>query len=189
MRYRSLALACLPAILITACAAPGPSASVAASSSASSSGGAPVACAGRPGSVVDVASEPNWREFGEYRTWTTAEGNCLIRIDVISDRPGPAHCGFDAARVIITGMPIGARFSSQADAAEYVRDPENVLGDPDTAAAFDPDADLPPGAVDTGFRQDDTALWFDPADQSVIYLVTDGSAERWPLDRTPTLCS
>ena len=57
-----------------------------------------------------------------------------------------------------------------------------------TASAFDPDAELPTGAVDTGFRQGTTELWVDPPDRSAIYLVSEGSVERWPLDPEPTLC-
>lgn len=146
-----------------------------------------VTCAAPAGAVTDVASEPNWRRYGDYRMWTAADG-CLVRIDVLADRPGPAHCGWQTARVIITGIPIGARYSDERNDANYVRDPDNVFGDPATALAFDPDADLPPGAVDRGFRQRATELWVDPADGSVIYLVTGTSIERWPLDSQPAIC-
>ncbi|MGH2489204.1 MAG: hypothetical protein ACRDFR_06290, partial [Candidatus Limnocylindria bacterium] len=64
-----------------------------------------------------------------------------------------------------------------------------VFGDAETAAAFDPDADLPAAAEDTGFRQDGTELWMDRADESAIYLVTGTSIERWPLDPEPTGCT
>jgi hypothetical protein len=143
----------------------------------------PVTC----GAATDVASEPNWRQYAEYRSWTTADG-CLVRIDVLGDRPGPAHCGFEAARVIITGIPIGARYADEGSAT-YVRDPGNVFGDPATASAFDPDAKLPEGAVDTGLREQGTELWIDRTDRSAIYLVTAGSVERWPLDPDPAGCA
>lgn len=145
-------------------------------------------CDAPDGSVNDVASEPDWRQFAEYREWTTADG-CLLRIDVLADRPGPEHCGFEAARVIITGIPVGARYADESNGAEYIRDPEDVFGDPDTAAAFDPDAELPAGAEDTGFREGETELWVDPTDESAIYLVTGTSTESWPLDLEPTGCA
>jgi len=146
-------------------------------------------CSGREGSVVDVATEPDWRQFSDYRQWWTAEGGCLIRIDVLADRPGPEHCGYESSRVIITGIPFGARYSNQRDAAEFVRDPDNVLGDAATSNAFDPDVQLPERAQDTGFRTIDTQLWVDPTDGSSIYLVLGDRVERWPRDPTPTICS
>ncbi len=136
----------------------------------------------------DVANEPDWRELAEYRDWTTTDG-CLIRIDVLGDRPGAEHCGFESARAIVTGEPVGARYTDANDDAEYIRDPENVFGDADTAAAFDPDAELPAGAEDTGFRQGATELWVDPADESAIYLVTGDVTELWPFDPEPTGCA
>lgn len=148
----------------------------------------PVICPAREGSVVDVASEPDWRQHADYRPWTTADGNCLIRIDVIADRQGPAHCGWQAARVIVTGIPVGARYADDRNDAVYVRDPDDVFDDPATASAFDPDADLPEGAVDTGWRQGDTELWIDPADVTAIYLRLGTSTERWPLDTEPAGC-
>lgn len=147
----------------------------------------PHRCEAEGGAVTDVAGEPDWRRWADYRSWTTAEG-CLVRIDVLADRPGPAHCGYESARVIITGKHVGARYGGPGNSAHYVKDPDNVFGDAATAAAFDPDAKLPEGAVDAGFRQEATELWVDPSDGSAIYLVSGGSVERWPLDPEPTLC-
>lgn len=144
-------------------------------------------CDAEAGAVTDVSGEPNWRRWADYRPWTTADG-CLVRIDVLADRLGPDHCGFESARVIITGKPVGTRYTGGDNSAEYVRDPGNVFGDRATASAFDPDAEFPTGAVDTGFRQGTTELWVDPPDRSAIYLVSEGSVERWPLDPEPTLC-
>ena len=149
----------------------------------------PRVCAGREGSVVDIATEPQWREFSDYRDWWTADGGCLIRIDVIADRPGPEHCGFDAARVIITGIPVGNRYTNSRDAAEFVRDPNNVQGDANTSAGFARDAQLPPVAQDTGYRTTGMELWVDPTDGSSIYLVRGVRVERWPRDLTPAICS
>lgn len=145
-------------------------------------------CDAPDGSVNDVATEPDWRGFGEYREWTTADG-CLLRIDVLGDRPGPEHCGFETARVIVTGIPVGERYTDASDDAEYIRDPENVFGDSDIAAAFDPDAELPADAEDTGFRSEGTELWVVPGDDSAIYLVTGETVESWPHDPEPTGCA
>jgi hypothetical protein len=157
------------------------------SRSASSGAVEPHACGPEAGAITDVAGEPDWRRWADYRPWTDATG-CLVRIDVLADRPGPAHCRYQSARVIITGKPVGTSYAGPGNSAEYVRDPNNVFGDRPTAGAFDPDAELPKGAVDTGFREGSTELWIDPPDGSVIYLVSEGSVERWPLDPDPTLC-
>jgi hypothetical protein len=113
-------------------------------------------------------------------------GGCLVRIDVLADRPGPDHCDMQSARVIITGIPLGARYTSAGDDAEYLRDPNGVLG---ANERFEEDATLPPGAVDTGYRSaSGEALWIVPDDPSSIFLVDDGHIERWPQG-TSALCS
>ncbi len=145
-------------------------------------------CEAHAGSIIDVAHEPDWRRYADYRAWTTADG-CLVRIDVLAERPGPEHCNFQAGRVIITGIPFGSRYSDDRDSATYVRDPENVFDDPATAAAFDPDSELPEHAVDTGLRREGTALWIDRTDPSGVYVVTEAGVERWPLDPAPALCA
>jgi hypothetical protein len=149
----------------------------------------PTICPARQGAVIDVASEPDWRQYADYRSWVSADGRCLVRIDVLADRPGPEHCGFDAARVLVTGIPVGARYTTPEDSAHYVRDPDNAFDDLVTARAFDPDAVLPADAADTGFREGDTQLWVDPSDGSAVYLVTGQTVERWPLDPDPAICS
>ena len=138
--------------------------------------------------MTDVATEPDWRQFSDYREWKSADG-CLVRIDVLADRPGPEHCGFEDARVIITGIPFGARYTDSTNAASYVRDPGNVFDDAATAAALDLDAQLPEGAEDTGLREGGTELWVDPDDNSAIYLVGQNTVERWPLDPQPAGCT
>ncbi len=131
---------------------------------------------------LDVANEPDWRKYTNYREWT--RDGCLVRIDVLADRPGPDHCGWESARVIVTGAPLGSRYSNSDDDVEYIRDPYDVLG---FAAGFEPDATLPPGAIDTAYRSGDLALWIVPGDNSAIYVVSAEGAERWPRGESP-LC-
>lgn len=185
-----LLAACAPSASVSPSSTPlvEPSALASSTPSTAPSEVGVVICNAPEGSVNYVATEPDWRGFGEYREWTTADG-CLLRIDVLGDRPGPEHCGFETARVIVTGVPVGERYTDASDDAEYVRDPEDVFGDPDTAAAFDPDAELPAGAEDTGFREGETELWVDPTDESAIYIVTGTTTESWPLDPEPTGCT
>ena len=136
---------------------------------------------GRPD--LDVANEPLWRQFAEYRDWT--RDGCLVRIDVLADRPGPDHCGMESARVIITGDPLGARYTTSGDDLEYLRDPNGVLG---ANEPFDPAATLPDAAVDTGYRSGTEELWIVPGDSSAIFLVDGDQIERWPLGES-VLCS
>jgi hypothetical protein len=147
---------------------------------------APHECDAASDSVLDVAHEPDWRQYAEYVPWTDVDG-CLVRIDVLGERPGPDHCGWQDAQVLIVGRPLGARYTSPADTVEFVRDPAGVFG-PEFAAGFDADASLPAGAVDSGYRRGDVALWHVPGDQTAIWLVSPDDVERWPAG-TPPLCS
>ncbi len=146
---------------------------------------APVSCTDRAAAEpdLDVAEEPDWRGFADYRDWT--RDGCLVRIDVLAERPGPEHCGMQSARVIATGSPVGARYTNSSDDMEYVRDPNNVFL---LDQIFDADATLPAEAVDTGYRTEDTQLWIVPDDDSSIYLVEADRVERWP-SAEPPVCS
>jgi len=147
----------------------------------------PHECDAAEGSELDVAHEPGWRPYAAYLPWTDRDG-CLLRIDVVAERPGPEHCEWQAARTLIVGQPLGARYTTPADTTEFVRDPAGVYGRPELTAGFDPDATLPPEAVDKGYRRDDLALWHIPGDQTAIWLVSPDGVERWPAGETP-LCS
>jgi hypothetical protein len=143
-----------------------------------------IECESPPGSVTDVANEPKWRSYGDYAPWTDSNG-CLVRVDVLAERPGPAHCGFEDTRVLMVGMPLGSPYTSLATTRRYVRDPKGSYGMPELAAGFEPNAKLPNSARDTGFRLGDSQLWHDPEDTAVIYLRRPSSIERWPLGNPP----
>ena len=91
---------------------------------------------------------------------------------------GPAHCGFESVRVIITGSPLGQPYTSSDDSIHYIRDPNNAMG---LAAELDLTASLPTKAVDAGYRSNTEELWLDPDDSTAIYLVTPDSTERLPM--------
>lgn len=142
-------------------------------------------CRAEAGSVIDVDTEPDWRRHAEYRSWTDADG-CLLRIDVVAERPGPSHCGWEDADVLIVGDPLGERYGSAS--VHFVRDPDGVFGLPELAEGFVADDELPGTAVDSGFRRDGTSLWHVPGDQSQVWLVAGGAVERWPRG-DPPICS
>lgn len=115
--------------------------------------------------------------------WT--RDGCEVSVEVLLDRSGPAECGFDSARVLVVGWPLGTPFLPvDVPDLEYVRDPLDVY---DLGIGFEALDELPDGAVDTGYRREDTSLWMDPTDPSSIYLVGE-IIERWPL-ATPPLCA
>jgi hypothetical protein len=145
----------------------------------------PPAC-GAPGSITDLSLEPNYVGSNVGERWTAAEG-CEVRLDVLMLRKGPGHCGWERATEILMGDPLGTSHN-HAPYRIYVRDPENVIGDEEVARLFQPEAKLPSGAQDTGYRQDGSELWMDPMDDRFIYLVSPNGTERWPLDTTPAGC-
>ncbi len=148
---------------------------------------APRECEATNGAVTDVAHEPDWRQFADYEWWTDADG-CLLRIDVLAERPGPEHCGWEAAQTIIAGQPLGARYTAPEDTTHFVRDPDGVYGRPELTAGFEPDATVPEGAIDSGYRKGGAELWHIPGDQAAIWLVSPNGVERWPAGETPN-CS
>jgi hypothetical protein len=129
-----------------------------------------------------VASEPNWRDFADYRTWTR-EG-CDVRIDVLADRPGPDHCDLGSVRVIITGDPLGSRYTNDGDDIEYIRDPLDRAG---FKAELQQDAVLPPDAEFTGYQSGREELWVEPDNPDAIFIVDRSEVERWPRGEAP-LC-
>ena len=185
-------------LLLLACVAAGCGNVSSASSSAATTEeltqGAPAAeddptpreCDAAQGSVVDIETEPDWRAYANYRAWADTRG-CLIRIDILADRPGPAHCGYENTRVIIMGQDYGEPYTSVADAVEYVKDPAGAYGDPQLADAYRSDSPLPRDAVDSGARLQDTALWLDP-DEEFVYLVGPEDTQ-WLPRGTATACA
>lgn len=141
-------------------------------------------CPSEPGGPLDVAGEPDWRQYAAYVPWTDADG-CLIRIDVLAERPGPDHCGWEESRVIITGDPFGTRYTDAASDAEYVRDPDGVYEIAEFVEGFAISDVLPGDAIDTGYRQDGRELWLSPGDPDAIFIHDGDTAERWPRGEVP----
>ena len=138
-------------------------------------------CAGNADPALDVATEPRlWRAAADSEEWTSRSG-CLVRIDVLAERSGAAHCGHAQARVIITGTPLGSRYTGPHDARTYIRDPEGTYHDAQLTQRFTASTTLPREAVDSGFRRGALELWHTPNDPSALYLKSPSAVERWPL--------
>jgi hypothetical protein len=136
---------------------------------------------------IDVAGEPPWRQFADYLPWTDRDG-CLVRVDVLAERPGPAVCGWENTRVIISGLPLGVPYTGTVDSVEFVRDPGGDYGVDEFVTGFLILDELPADAIDTNYRQADRALWLSPSDPAAVYLAGSGGVERWPLGEVP-VCS
>lgn len=137
------------------------------------------------GDDVDVATEPPlWRQdtFGEW-----FRDGCLVRIDVITDRPGPDHCGWGGTRVIAVGAPLGERFTSEADTVQFVRDPANAYR-AGLDQGFEARTTLPATAQFSGYRSASEELWLVPGDTQYIWIVSGQNVERWPAGEPP-LCA
>jgi hypothetical protein len=143
-------------------------------------------CHDRPGGITDL-SDGGWRS-SSGRRWTTIDG-CMVRNDVLADLDGPAHCEWEAARLIFAGEPIGRRIRRGAQRMAYVRDPENVLDDATTAGGLGIDVVLPGTAADTGLRLGEIEMWAVPGDPRWIFLRGEETVERWPLDRDVPGCA
>jgi hypothetical protein len=103
--------------------------------------------------------------------WTDAAGN-RVSTETIRSAPGPGHCGWDSAIWLSVGGDL------------YFRDPLGVMADW-TRTRFDPAAEIPATALDSGFRSGASALWLDP--EGDAYLISGGQIERWPRSLDPLI--
>ena len=124
---------------------------------------------------------------GWDRPWHDAEGG-LVHERVVSTVQGPEHCDWESAVLLYLGWPLGTRSKSADDARQYVRDPEGLFS-AYTVAQFEPDAGLPAGAMNTGYRLGELALWVADDAGKAVYLVAGSRVERWPRATRPIACA
>ena len=103
---------------------------------------------------------------------------------ILTDIPGPGHCGWESARILHVPNPDGTLGS------QYLRDPFGVFDDiPTLLDTYAEDVELPAEASDSGYRSPDgLELWFTDAD-TAAYVVTADGVERWPRPADPIGCS
>ena len=138
-------------------------------------------CEAAPGSAIDRAGEPDSRRFFP---WTDTLG-CLVRVDVLFEYIGSAHCDQDDTRVLITGDPVGTRFGSTATPLTFVRDPTGTHVSEFLPYGFAELEELPADAVDSGFRLRDRELWTSPSDADAVFIRDSQGVERWQLGHFP----
>lgn len=144
----------------------------------------PQECSAGEDSALHVEGEPDWRQYGDYTPWTDTNG-CLVRIDVLAERTGPDHCGWEESRVIITGDPFETRYTDDSTWVEYVRDPNGVYEIPEFVEGFRVLDSLPDDSIDTGYRQGSRELWISSADPDAIFIRSEDAVERWPRGEVP----
>jgi hypothetical protein len=118
-------------------------------------------------------------------TWKDAQGR------TIESSEGPEHCDWQSATFLYVEFDL-EQPGTPTDRQQFLRDPEGVLSD-SVDLAYDGDARLPEGAIDTGLRLGARELWAEPADDppgpDAVYVVEDDSVERWPRAREEVACA
>lgn len=92
---------------------------------------------------------------------------------------GPEHCDWDGTWFIQINseqFPV----ETEGDWPAYVRDPSEI-GLFHYAAESNLDAEVPESAARIGVSDDGYELWFDPDDETHIYLVHEEQVEAWAL--------
>lgn len=118
-------------------------------------------------------------------------------INVIS---GPEHCEWESAAMLHVTWPPGARAGGEfTEDLQYIRDPDNVIGNRRMFERFEGETSLPDGSRYTGYRTDFMELWVPTYEEdspvvttagppSNIYLVFEDHIESWPLARDRIAC-
>lgn len=108
------------------------------------------------------------------RVWANAEGL------IIRDFPGPAHCGWQQARL----LHIGEDFEHLR---QFIGDPLGIMPAGTLLEPYDGDATLPHDATASGYRNGDLELWFVP-DERAVFVVGPDRVELWPRADPPLAC-
>jgi hypothetical protein len=147
-------------------------------------------CESPPGTPTSLADEPaRWLAYGSYFRWRYAAG-CPVRVDVISETAGAEHCGWQDARLITVGRPLGrpiGRTFSPERSNRYVWNDGGVI-DGLAPGRTITTTDLPPSASASGYHLGEQTLWSDPADETVLYIVTGDQVQVFTREAQAGLC-
>ncbi len=109
------------------------------------------------------------------RVWTNEAGL------ILRDAPGPAHCGWQHARLLHIGIDF-------ADLRQYIGDPLGIMPTDSLLEPYDGDATLPDDASPSGYRSKELELWLVP-DGRAIFVLGPGRVELWPRSDPPIGCT
>jgi hypothetical protein len=114
--------------------------------------------------------------------WTSTDAR-EVDAALLAVEDGPEHCEWqDTVFLTAKWAELGAPLEDPDVPYEsYVRDPSSVelTGSAVHRAGYSPDAELPPTAIDIGYRSGDVELFVFP-DGSAVYLAGSDRVERWP---------
>lgn len=143
--------------------------------------GPATAGAGGPGwyveswAVCDASELPlEYTDSIGLQVWTDAAGQPAPTTTIQSWR-GPEQCDWQS----MTFLSLGE--------VTYVRNPEADLSE-FFGRPYRAHADLPPDALDTGYRRAGVELWLS-ADKQLAYVGTRTDLEAWPRTIKPLLCA
>jgi hypothetical protein len=142
-----------------------------------------------PAPIVEVTTDTSTATGTEATTsadlgsqWSSADHG-PVDADLLAVEEGPEHCDWnDTVFLLAEWSELGVTLEApNVVSGFYVRDPASVdlTGDAVHEAGYSSDADLPPAAIDIGYRSGDVELFVSP-DGSVVYLVGGDRVERWP---------
>jgi len=96
----------------------------------------------------------------DENVWTDRDGQSVPESKVVSYF-GPEHCDWQDVVFLQIGYRSGLTQPGLSGELKFLRDPAGELAD-HTVARFEPSAELPANAVDTGWQRDGQELWLDP---------------------------
>jgi len=149
----------------------------------------PVGCTADPGSPTDLSSEPGeWLAFGTYMRWY--DGECPVRVDVISHINGAEHCGWERAEFLTMATTLGEPVTTMSEQTtnRYVWNAGGVIPQLESGSTIPVD-ELPATATETGYSQGNSELWIDTATPSVVYVVDGSDARVFVRDLEGGLCA
>lgn len=126
--------------------------------------------------------------------WVDGSGNPVPGVwnevdrTVISARYFLGTCDWANALFLEVGWPLGSVATTDEDTRLFVRDPDGMFADV-TSQTFDPQAEVPPDAIYSGYHRGTWELWTSPSvADSAVFLVNGRTVERWPLLPTTPQC-
>ncbi len=125
-----------------------------------------------PASVTDALGIGVWEDAAGRR----------LPVTRVQSYQGPEHCDWQEITFLLLGPG--------EDQDEYVRDPNGELTRW-LQTTYDPTAELPANATDTGLHREGRQLWLG-SDGRAAYLVSNSDpddVERWPAARQPITCA
>lgn len=127
--------------------------------------------------------------LGGYALEPWTRNGKVVDPNVVVAYGGPAHCGLQAITFLALVWPLGSKPVPGGPQRIYVREAGEHFNFVQVVGTLALNAQLPPGARDTGFQASGVHLYLDGRDQDqYAYLVGLGRVERWPREEPVRYC-